>query len=125
MLIELRGQTDTVEMTVDQRWQLPTQGGHDLSPARDSRYLFVTTNTRVYRFDTKESRFEPLPILADEPTVKSVDQHPQTGRIIYHQGTEKTWWSDTIRFLEPARTLQLAEERLYKVRWDVDRGRQP
>lgn len=123
MLIELRSQAQAVELIVDQKWPLPTPGGHDLSPSRDPRYLFITTNTRVYQFDTRESRFEPLAPLAELPSVKSIDQHPQSGRIVYHQGTEKTWWSETIRFLDPARTLQLSGERLYKVRWDVDRSR--
>lgn len=121
LLIELRSKDDGVDLAVDKKWALPTAGGHDLSSARDPRFLFVTTNTRVYHFDAKEGRFEPLPKLAEQPGVKSIDQHPQTGTFVYHQGTEKTWWSDTIRFLEPARTLTLPDERLYKVRWDVER----
>jgi hypothetical protein len=122
VLIEVRSPAQGgVELTVDKKWPLPTSGGHDLFPMRDSRYLFVTTNTHVYRYDTKEGRFEPLPKLAEQPKVKSIDQHPRTGQIVYHQGTDKTWWSDTIRFLEPERTLQLPDEKLYKVRWDVDR----
>ena len=46
----------------------------------------------------------------------------RSGRVVFHQGAGKNWWSDTIRFPEPARTMQLADERLYKIRWDVDRG---
>lgn len=122
LLIELRNKDDSVVLAVDRTWALPTVGGHDLSPTHDPRFLFVTTNTRVYRFDTKEGRFETQPMLAEQPSVKSIDQHPQTGKIVYHQGTEKTWWSDTIHFLQPARTLKLPDERLYKVRWDLDRG---
>lgn len=121
-LLEVRSKDTKVELAVDKKWDLPTTGGHDLSPAHDPRFLFVTTNTRVYRFATKEGRFEPLSALAEQPGVKSIDQHPKTGRIVYHQGTEKTWWSDTIRFLDPTRTLVIPDERLYKVRWDVDRN---
>lgn len=121
LLIELRGKDEGIELIVDKKWALPTAGGHDLAPAKDQRFLLVTTNTRVYRFDTKEGQFELLPKLAKQPSVKSIDQHPQTGMIVYHQGTEKTWWSDTIRFLEPERKLTLPDERLYKVRWDVNR----
>jgi hypothetical protein len=120
-LLELRGQGEGMELVVERKWPLPTPGGHDLSPCRDPRQLFVTSNTHVYRFDMKEGRFEPMPALAEQPKVKSIDEHPRTGQIVYHQGTEKTWWSDTIRFLAPARTLTLPEERLYKVRWDVER----
>jgi hypothetical protein len=54
--------------------------------------------------------------------VKSIAEHPRTGRIVFHQGdtAKKTWWSDTIRLLEPAATIQLPGERLYKIRWDSD-----
>jgi len=121
LLLEIRGQDD-LQLVVDQKWALPAPGGHDLAFLRDPRFLAVTTNTRVDQFDTKAGRFAPLPTLAELPRVKSLDQHPRTGAIVYHQGTEKTWWSDTIRFVDPARTLVLPDERLYKVRWDVDRG---
>lgn len=120
-VLEVRRKDSTVELVVDKKWDLPTTGGHELSPTQDPRFLFVTTNTRVYRFDTKEGRFEPLPALAEQAGVKSLDQHPKTGKIVYHQGTTKTWWSDTIRFLDPTRTLVIPDERLYKVSWDVDR----
>ena len=118
LLIDVRGQGAATELKVDQRTDLPTSGGHDLFPMKDPRYLSVTTNSRAYRYDTKENRFEPLPDLAEQPGVKSIAQHPTTGRIVYHQGTEKTWWSDTIRFLQPGGTIRIEGERIYKVRWD-------
>lgn len=119
LLLQLKPKEAAIELAVDKRIELPTTNGHDLTFGRDPRFLFITTNTRVYRYDTRENRFEPFPEIADQPGVKSVDQHPTTGRIVYHQGTAKTWWSDTIRFLQPAGTLQLANERIYKVRWDT------
>lgn len=122
LLIDLKGDAGAVELAVEKRFDLPTPGGHDLSFARDPRFLVITTNTRVYRFDAEKAEFGPMPGLAELNHVKSVDEHPTTGRVVFHQGAGKNWWSDTIRFLDPARTIQLADERLYKVRWDVDRG---
>ena len=125
LLVEMRGRGESSALKIDKQFELPSPGGHDLVAAQDRRYLIVTNDTTVYRFDTKETRFEPQARLADKPRVKSVDQSP-TGRIVYHQGTDKTWWSDTIRFLEPgapgkeaAAELKIEDERIYKVRWDV------
>lgn len=124
LLIEVRNEEGKTSLAVDGRWKLPTPGGHDLSPARDARYLFVTTNRAVYRFDTKERSFTPFEPLADAVEIKSIDEHPTTGRIVYHQAdhANKTWWSDTIRFLDPAQSMTLPDERLYKIRWDIERN---
>ena len=103
---------------VDQRIELPTPGGHDLSQSRETSVLFVTTNKHVYRFDTRAARFSPYPALADQPKVKSVSEHPRTGEVVYHQGTPENWWSDTIRFVGDRENIQLPGRRLYKVRWD-------
>lgn len=121
LLVDLRGRGTSTELTVDKRLDLPTPGGHDLSPCRDGRHLFVTTKSHVYQFDTKAGRFAPQPGLADQPRVKSVDQHSTTGRVVFHQATEEHWWSDSIRFLAPSTTIQLPGERIYKVRWNVSR----
>jgi len=122
LLLELRGKGKDTELKAEKRWDLPTAGGHDLAFARDGRYLLITTNTKVYRFDGKEGRFDPLRPLADQGRLKSVDEHPTTGAIVYHQGQEKEWWSDTIRFADDEKTIRIQGERFYKARWDVDRG---
>ncbi len=123
LLVAIQEANDKIELAVKDRWKLPTAGGHDLSPARDERYLSITTNSAVYRFDTKEQKFSPFEPLADAVAIKSIDEHPTTGQIVYHQANhaEKVWWSDTIRLLSPAKTIQLPDERLYKIRWDVVR----
>ncbi|WP_254512834.1 DUF6528 family protein [Anatilimnocola floriformis] len=119
LLVEIAARDKSSAITIDKRFELPTPGGHDLSPCQDPRFLFVTTDTNVYRFDTQETKFSPQQELADKVHVKSVAQSAVTGRIVYHQGTEKTWWSDTIRFLNPSAELHVPDERLYKIRWDA------
>lgn len=77
----------------------------------------MTTNTQVLAFLIADEKFVPQDQFPNQDRVKSVSQHPRTGKIVYHQAAGENWWSDTIRFLE-ADSITLAEERLYKVRWD-------
>lgn len=121
LLIELRDAAGELKIVVEEKWPLPSEGGHDLSPARDARHLYVTTETHVYRFDTEAKTFAPFAPLADQADIKSLAEHPETGRVLYHQADleAKTWWSDKLRLLDPATVWQLPGERLYKARWDT------
>ncbi|QEF97918.1 hypothetical protein Mal15_19640 [Stieleria maiorica] len=118
LLLDIGDEPTSSTIGVDRRIELPTPGGHDLSQSRETSIFFVTTNEHVYRFDARDARFTPHPILADRPKVKSVSEHPQTGEVVYHQGTPENWWSDRIRFLGDREDIQLPGRRLYKVRWD-------
>lgn len=122
LLIEMQSDGECLQLIVENRWNLPTHGGHDLMPGRDGKSLLVTTNTAVYRFDTRSSAFVPFEPLATAKKIKSIDEHPQSGRVVYHQAdtTSEVWWSDKIRFLDPDGVVLVANERLYKVRWDVE-----
>jgi len=100
--------------------KLPTQGGHDLSRVHDGRQLYVTSGTQVLVFDREQETFAVHPTIGDRLKVKSVDRHPETGRIVFHQGTQNTWWSDTILFVG-GNPVKLPNARLYKVRWDIPR----
>ena len=110
---------DINKLVVEERWKLPTNGGHDLFPCRDKRFLFVTTNTKVYRFDTISYKFTLDEQLGNLRRVKSVDENSKTGEILYHQATTENWWSETIRFADSQKIIHLAEHRLYKVRWYI------
>lgn len=118
LLVDVGDESSPPTLQVDQRIELPSPGGHDLSRSGESSTLFVTTNKHVYRFGCHDGRFLPAPALAEKPKVKSVSEHPQTGEIVYHQGTPENWWSDTIRFVGDRNDIQLEGRRLYKIRWD-------
>lgn len=118
LLVKLQVEKKNTELIVEQRLKLPTLGGHELSQSREQQVMFVTTDKHVYRFNKKSGSFIPDRDLADEPKVKSVTEHPQTGEIVYHQGTPENWWSDTIRFIGDREAIRLPDQRLYKVRWD-------
>ncbi len=108
---------DITQWTVAKRYQLPSSGGHDLSPVHDDTHLFVTTNTQVLQFNMTEGTFEVAEGFGNQKKVKSVDVHPVTQRIVYQQAVPEHWWSQTIRFGD-APPVTLDVQRLYKVRWD-------
>lgn len=121
LLIAIVEEKDAIKLVAKDRWKLPTAGGHDLSWTGDRRHLYLTTNDAVYRFDVDKQAFASYEPLAKSAAVKSIDEHPKTGRVVYHQADHaaKVWWSDIIRLLDPDMKIQLPGERLYKVRWDV------
>ncbi|MEM7474720.1 MAG: DUF6528 family protein [Planctomycetota bacterium] len=118
LLVDIGKDRKTTKLNVEKRIQLPTPGGHDLSPTREQAIMHVTTNKHVYRFNKDDASFSPAPILADLPKVKSVSENPDSGRIVYHQGTPENWWSDMIRFTDQEKAIHLPGRRLYKIRWD-------
>jgi hypothetical protein len=120
--VEIIGAGPKTQLRVEARFALPTPGGHDLSAARDGKSLLVSSDTHVYGLDLATGRFSPYEPLHEFPGIKSVHEHPTLPTIVYHQATETTWWSDRIRFLEPERTIHLPNQRIYKVRWDIDQG---
>ena len=104
--------------SVTDRFNLPTPGGHDLSPQHGGPALFVTTNTQVLLFNRKSERFLQHDEFGDQLKIKSVDHHPRTGEFVYHKASKTHWSSDTIRFVGGV-PVRLPGERLYKIRWDV------
>ena len=74
-------QSGDVRLIAEERWELPTAGGHDLSPTRDENRLYFTTNRHVYQFDKAKGEFSLDPALGDHARVKSVAAHPATGEV--------------------------------------------
>ncbi|QDT11109.1 DUF6528 family protein [Planctomycetes bacterium K23_9] len=116
--IKPQGKAASPVWVVAERHPLPSSGGHDLSPAHDGKNLFVTTNTQVLQFDTTDKTFTVVAGFGSGKKIKSVDVHPISKRIVFHQALADEWWSHSIRFKD-APPITLADERLYKIRWDV------
>lgn len=121
--LELIKLTGDHQIVVEKTWELPSPGGHDLSPSKDGKSYFITSNTQVYLFDKATGEFQIEPVLGDFKKVKSVDEHPVSGKIVFHKGTPENWWSETIRFRGSEDTIQIPGKRLYKARWDFPRER--
>jgi len=98
-------------------FELPDPDGHDLSPVPGTALLAVTTRDHVWLFDRDAHRFRLHPDLADESHVKCVSTHPATGQVAWVRDEHDHWWGHRIRFAGPAWELDMADERLYKVRW--------
>jgi hypothetical protein len=109
--------TPTPSLKLRQTFELPSRGGHDLSPVPNSSTFIVTTEHEVAVFDRKTGKFTRHPELGALENVKSVTIHPTTGRTSYTVADPPNWWTDTVRFLGPSTTLKSPNERLYKVRW--------
>ncbi len=96
---------------------LPEGGGHDLYPVSGTPMLTVTTNTRCWLFDRDRHVFAPHPELGGLAGVKSISFNPETGQTAFVQADRPEWWSETLRFLGPARVWRVPGERFYKARW--------
>lgn len=101
------------------RTDLPTRGGHELSPTNAENELIVTTEHGVYRVDKTTRAFSSHPVLGSQLNVKCVSTHPRTGRVAYVKADEGpgVWWSSQLRFLDPQGSIETPGQRLYKVRW--------
>lgn len=122
-LLELRAyelvnwDSATPSLKLRQTFTLPSRGGHDLSPVPGTSRFVVTTEHEALVFDRQTGRFTRHPDLGALVNVKSVTIHPATGRTAFTLADPPNWWTYTVRFLGPAATLQLPNDRLYKVRW--------
>ncbi|NKB68291.1 MAG: hypothetical protein GKR89_14610 [Candidatus Latescibacteria bacterium] len=97
---------------------LPESGGHDLYPVSDS-YLSVSTGKHCWLLDRDKRTLSAHPDLADQMRVKCISQHPKTKQTVYVQGTNETWWTETLRFLNPEATYFVPNEHFYKARWSI------
>jgi len=104
-------------------WALPSQGGHELAPADSTNSrLVVSAINGAWLFDCQRKLFEPHPLFAAMPNLKSASLHPETGEWAYTLADSPEWWTATIRFTGPVATVVRPGERLYKVRWAARRS---
>lgn len=96
---------------------LPDVDGHDMMPVPESPQLILSTAAHTWLLDRDTRRFAKHPLLGDVGKVKSAHIDPASKRLLWIQGDSKAWWSDTLRFADPASTVVLPGEKVYKVRW--------
>jgi hypothetical protein len=90
--------------------------GHDLYPVPGTSHLLLTTANAVWLFDRDTRTLVRHPRLGTAKHVKGVSVHPITGQTVYVQG-DISWWSESLRFLDPDQTLRFPGIRFYKARW--------
>jgi hypothetical protein len=107
----------TPSLKLEQSHALPDEGGHDLQAVPNSNDLALTTHRAVSLFDRDTGEFRPHPALKGRENVKALAIHPKTGETYFVQGDSPEWWSRSLQSLAPAARLPVQGERLYKVRW--------
>lgn len=112
--------TATPSLVLEKSHPLPDKDGHDLRPVPKSPDMVISTHANVWLFDRETSAFRIHGELKDRAIVKCVDPHPETGRLLVVQASEKNWWSDSFEFLNPEGKRTMKGERLYKGRWLVE-----
>ena len=99
--------------------RLPERGGHDFYPVAGTAYLSFSTGRHCWLFDRDTMEVLLHPEMGEEAHVKSMSQHPDTGRLAFVKGEEGHWWSENLYFVAPADTLHMPGEHFYKARWNV------
>lgn len=107
------------QLTLLAKYPLPENDGHDLYPIPGTPMLSVTTKGHCWQFNRDTGEFSPHPLLGEVPLVKCICQHPQTGQVVYTQGSQEHWWSEELHFLNPERTVHVPGEHFYKARWNA------
>lgn len=110
---------DTAEPALEEleELELPDRGAHDLSVVPGSDLLVLSTRWDVWTYDRSTDAFAPFEPIATWRKVKSVDIHPETGRVAVGQG-EEDYWATQVQLRSPDAIIPLPEsERLYKTRW--------
>jgi len=102
-------------LKLEQSWNLPDEGGHDLSLV-SPEMLLLTTHNNVWEFDVAEEVFSVFEPLEGAKDVKSVNFDPQRGRLIYTKA-EESWWTENIYLRNPDKVISIPGMKLYKVRF--------
>lgn len=132
LLVELKvtGSAEQPELVEAQKVELPTPGGHDLSPViGNPDRLWVTTNSQVYQYVKSTNTFDsdyPNHSQINRSGVKCIGNLP-SGQVVSNKpkkGILHGWNTDTVDFVAPyaTRTSRSREGiAFYKARiWNPD-----
>lgn len=103
------------QLRLEQRWKIPSEGGHDLSPL-DNETMIVTTHHNVYTFKIPTTDFEVFEPLKGRENIKSANYNPQKQQLLFTQA-EESWWTHHIYMQNPDRVITIPDIKLYKVRF--------
>ncbi|MDR0845222.1 MAG: DUF6528 family protein [Tannerella sp.] len=106
--------TASPELSLDRKWTVPLEGGHDLSPVSDSE-LLVSAHQGVFVFDIPTETFTPFEPLHSVENVKSVSFVKESQRLFYTKA-EESWWTFHVYTANPDKTLTVPDIKLYKAR---------
>lgn len=100
---------------------LPDINGHDMMPVPGTPLLTLATAAHTWLFDRDTHTLSLHPTLGATGKIKSIDTEPESKRVVWIGAQGESWWSDTLRFLNPAAVVPVPGEKIYKARWIVGR----
>jgi len=95
---------------------LPEAIGHDLFPIPNSSDLSFTTDQHCWIFNRDTQTITLDPVLGNVGIVKGISVNPVTGQIVYIRA-DTSWWTERLRFVAPANSIQVPGAHFYKARW--------
>ncbi len=101
-------------LVLEKSWQLPDEGGHDLSYVSDKEML-VSTHHNVFAFDIRNEKFTVFKPLAGKHDIKAANYNKVSQRLVYTQA-EQSWWTFNIYGVKPSQVINIPDIKLYKVR---------
>lgn len=102
-------------LQLENEWNIPGIGGHELQPAPGGNHLFVTEHHGSWVFDINAQKFSKRKGLPDAENVKSLGQL-KSGQYIYTI-PEESWWTFHVKFSAPERSFAFPDMHVYKARW--------
>lgn len=106
--------SDAPSLKLEETWETPDNGGHDLSYVSDTK-LLLSTSVETWIFDTANGKFSAFEPLKGIKNVKSMNYNESKGELIYTIG-EISWWTHNIYCKNPDKTIIIPDINLYKVR---------
>ena len=110
--------SDKPELQLEENWELPDNGGHDLVSISDTK-LVLSTSKSVWTFNILDGKFTPFGSIGQTGNVKSVNYNETTGELVYTKG-EISWWTHNIYCSNPDKTITIPDINIYKVRFLQD-----
>ncbi len=110
-------ESDTPSLKLEDAYKIPGISGHDLMSYPETPYLIITEEGSAWKFDRDAKVFSEFDELKGLEHMKSVMIHPEVKQLVYVQADTGKSSSDTLRFLNPDKTMSFPGHSFYKARW--------
>lgn len=104
-----------VRLVKIEEWKIPGESGHDLFLTQNSKQLYITEHTDAWVFDLKSEKFSRIKDFPIKENIKSIGRNA-AGQLIYTE-PEMSWWTHSVKFLNPDRKFVFPGMKVYKARW--------
>lgn len=106
---------DQPQLTQVKEWSIPGESGHDLFLTANGKQLYITEHTDAWAFDLASEKFDKIKDFPTKENIKSIGRN-KAGQIIYTE-PEESWWTFSVKFINPERKFGFPGMKVYKARW--------